>query len=138
MTVGAKLRASCPRLSRGQAEDQVSILQREEGKERRQQEAEEEEEGKARAEGPAPENPSRESPAAKKVVFACLPEKYQPLGEEGGRKSKRRRRKLRKYGKNVGKALQKGCRYLVLGLQGLANAYSSPLGVAASVATVFR
>nr|XP_060610210.1 required for drug-induced death protein 1 [Anolis sagrei ordinatus] len=140
MTVGAKLRASCPRLSRGQAEDQVSILQREEGKERPQQEAEEEEEeeGKARAEGPAPESPSGESPSAKKVAFACLPEKYQPLGEEGGRKSKRRRRKLRKYGKNVGKALQKGCRYLVLGLQGLANAYSSPLGVAASVATVFR
>ncbi|XP_062828398.1 required for drug-induced death protein 1 [Anolis carolinensis] len=130
MTVGAKLRASCPRLIRGPAEDRVSILEREEGKEKPQGET-------ARAEGQAPEGPSEES-RAKKVPFACLPEKYQPLGEDAGRKSKRRRRKLRKYGKNVGKALQKGCRYLVLGLQGLANAYSSPLGVAVSVATVFR
>ncbi|XP_054836376.1 required for drug-induced death protein 1 [Eublepharis macularius] len=137
MTVGAKaggttLRARGRRL--GPAEDQIAILGAE---------AEEEEEREKRApEGPAEEGPGCSS---KQVAFALLPDKYEPFGADGEqrapageRKSQKRRRKLRKYGKNVGKVLQKGCRYVVLGLQGLANAYSSPFGVAVSVATLFR
>ncbi|XP_061481146.1 required for drug-induced death protein 1 [Rhineura floridana] len=130
MTVGGTLRARYPR--RGPAEDQISILEEEEREEKVQ---------------PAPASPAEEETrcASKKVAFAILPDKYEPLGWAGAqaplgaeRKSKKRKRKFRKYCKNVGKVLQKGCRYLVLGLQGLANAYSSPLGVAVSVATVFR
>nr|XP_028580428.1 uncharacterized protein C1orf115 homolog isoform X1 [Podarcis muralis] len=137
MTVGGTRRANYPR--RGPAEDEISILEKDEEEE----EEEEEERRQTAPSGPAEEGES--GCASKKVAFAVLPDKYEPLGGAGDeqqpkaeRKSKKRRRKLKKYGKNVGKALQKGCRYLVLGLQGLANAYSSPLGVAVSIATAFR
>ncbi|XP_034967271.1 required for drug-induced death protein 1 isoform X1 [Zootoca vivipara] len=137
MTVGGTRRANYPR--RGPAEDEISILEKDE-------EEEEEEEEERRQTAPSGQAEEGESGcASKKVAFAVLPDKYEPLGGAGDeqqpkaeRKSKKRRRKLKKYGKNVGKALQKGCRYLVLGLQGLANAYSSPLGVAVSIATAFR
>ncbi|KAF7253212.1 hypothetical protein EYD10_00059 [Varanus komodoensis] len=129
MTVGRTLKPERPR-RRGPAEDEIAILDGEGG--------EEEEEKQQRARGSCPDEEA--GCPSKKVAFAFLPDKYQPLGwgaEEAlgaESKSKKRRRKLKKYGKNVGKALRKGCHFLILGLQGLANSYSSPFGVAASVA----
>ncbi|XP_066474945.1 required for drug-induced death protein 1 [Tiliqua scincoides] len=127
--VGEALRAKYAR--RGPADDQIAILPRDE------------DEG-AEAKWPPAAQEASGCCASKQVAFAALPDKYEPLGRGGGRqeaperKRGRRKRKLKKYGKNVGKVLQKGCRYLVLGLQGLANAYSSPFGVAVSVAAAFR
>ncbi|XP_040316814.1 required for drug-induced death protein 1 [Herpailurus yagouaroundi] len=77
---------------------------------------------------------------ARKVHLAVLPERYEPLEEPApGEKPKRRyRQKLKKYGKNVGKVITKGCRYVVIGLQGFAAAYSAPFGVATSVVSFVR
>ncbi|XP_067150792.1 required for drug-induced death protein 1 [Apteryx mantelli] len=120
MAVGARLgaaaRARGPR--GGAAEDRAPILRGDD----------EDEPAAAAAGGGA---------AARAVRFALLPERYEPLRPPPAAKRPYRAR-LRKYGKNVGKALQKGCRYLVVGLQGLATAYSSPFGVAAQVASLVR
>ncbi|KAJ7341057.1 hypothetical protein JRQ81_004745 [Phrynocephalus forsythii] len=146
MTIAGSLKAKLSsRRRRAPVEDKLAILEKEE-----KQEEEEEEGENSRAPGSLPPEEGAAG-ASKKVSFAILSEKYEPLGgwageketpppppEQEARQGKKRKRKLRKYGKNVGKAVRKGCRYLVLGLQGLANAYSSPLGVAVSISTAFR
>ncbi|XP_078505937.1 required for drug-induced death protein 1 [Lissotriton helveticus] len=73
--------------------------------------------------------------SSKKVHLAPLPDKYEPLEEGGGEreskgeKKSRRKQKAKKYARNVGKALQAGCRFLLIGFQGMANAYTAPWGV---------
>ncbi|XP_034283751.1 required for drug-induced death protein 1 [Pantherophis guttatus] len=137
MPVAGALRAKFRR-RRSPAEDKLSILEREE--ERREVEA-----------PTAPENQPEEEElagcASKTVAFAALPDNYQPLAWDGEqstparkteRASKARKRRLKKYGKNVGKVLQKGCSYLILGLQGLARAYTSPLSMAVWTGTSVR
>ncbi|CAM2111229.1 required for drug-induced death protein 1 [Lepidochelys kempii] len=121
MTVGARLggKVHAKFSHSGPGEDRVSILEREE------------EEGLG---APAEEGTRR----SKKVRFAFLPDDYEPLRQEGSAGRSKCKRKLRKYSKNVGKALRKGCRYLVIGLQGLATAYAAPFGVAATVAALVR
>ncbi|XP_053463431.1 required for drug-induced death protein 1 [Nycticebus coucang] len=78
--------------------------------------------------------------SARRVHLAALPERYEPLEEPAaGEKPKRRyRQKLKKYGKNVGKVITKGCRYVVIGLQGFATAYAAPFGVTTSVVSFVR
>ncbi|XP_036058399.1 uncharacterized protein C1orf115 homolog [Onychomys torridus] len=98
-------------------------------------------------EDPASQDGAREesgrragTPGARRVHLAALPERYEPLEEAapGDKPKKRYRRKLKKYGKNFGKAISKGCRYIVIGLQGFAAAYSAPFGVATSVVSFVR
>ncbi|XP_054569084.1 required for drug-induced death protein 1 [Eptesicus fuscus] len=81
--------------------------------------------------------------SARRVHLAVLPERYEPLEEPvpagpGDKPKRRYRQKLKKYGKNVGKAIAKGCHYVVLGLQGFAAAYSAPFAVATSVVSFVR
>ncbi|KAL6037033.1 hypothetical protein STEG23_030148 [Scotinomys teguina] len=80
------------------------------------------------------------TPGARRVHLAALPERYEPLEEPapGDKPKKRYRRRLKKYGKNFGKVISKGCRYIVIGLQGFAAAYSAPFGVATSVVSFVR
>ncbi|XP_057232934.1 required for drug-induced death protein 1 [Malurus melanocephalus] len=139
MTVGARLGAKVRgRFSRrGAGDDQVSILP-----------GEEEEEAAVGAQGsagaplpaalPEEEEEEEEGTGAKKVRFAALPGSYEPLRPPRGSGKRPYGKRLKKYGKNVGKVLQKGCHYLVVGLQGLAAAYSAPFGVSAHVASFVR
>ncbi|XP_029449020.1 uncharacterized protein C1orf115 homolog [Rhinatrema bivittatum] len=115
-----KSRAKYPRLSPG--EDRGPILEPEE---------------EAATEHPGQRGRSE-------MHFAPLPGRYEPLleGEEEreskGEKRRRRKKKAKKYAKNVGKALRNGCRYLLLGLQTLTDAYVAPFGVAAAVVHLTR
>ncbi|XP_074078814.1 required for drug-induced death protein 1 [Macrotis lagotis] len=106
---------------------------------------EEEEEQEEQAWGPEGQPPSPDAqPEARadsrKVHFAFLPQRYEPLEEQvaGGKPKKRCRKKLQKYGKNVGKVITKGCRYFVIGLQGLATAYASPFASSAALLSLVR
>ncbi|XP_066236523.1 required for drug-induced death protein 1 [Saccopteryx leptura] len=78
--------------------------------------------------------------SARRVHLAVLPEHYEPLEEQApsDKPKKKYRQKLKKYGKNVGKVITKGCRYVIIGLQGFAAAYSAPFGVATSVVSFVR
>ncbi|XP_004685503.1 PREDICTED: uncharacterized protein C1orf115 homolog [Condylura cristata] len=136
MTVGARLRSkaasSFPRRGpRGRArlqgdEDTAAILEHPECAD-------------PAAEG-APGTRRAGGRTARRVHLAVLPERYEPLEEAASpeKPKKRYRQKLKKYGKNVGKVITKGCRYVVIGLQGFAAAYSAPFGVATSVVSFVR
>ncbi|XP_055275850.1 required for drug-induced death protein 1 [Moschus berezovskii] len=138
MTVGARLRSKaasslprCGPLARGRGrterdEEAAAILEHlESGAEA------------AESEASAPRPGSR---GARRVHLAVLPERYEPLEEQvpSEKPKKRYRKKLKKYGKNVGKVIAKGCRYIVIGLQGFSAAYSAPFGVATSVVSFVR
>ncbi|KAM4787492.1 required for drug-induced death protein 1 [Cyanocitta cristata] len=137
MTVGARLGAKVRgRFSRrGPGDDQVSILP-----------GEEEEAAAAAGAGGSAGAPraaalqeeEEEGVGCRKVHFAVLPGSYEPLRPPRAPGKRPYGKRLKKYGKNVGKALQKGCHYLVVGLQGLAAAYSAPFGVSAHVASFVR
>ncbi|XP_058658246.1 required for drug-induced death protein 1 [Ammospiza caudacuta] len=142
MTVGARLGAKVRgRFSRrGAGDDQVSILPGEE------EEAAAGAGGSAGAPRPAAlqqeeeeeEEEEEEGAGCRKVRFAVLPGSYEPLRPPRAPGKRPYGKRLKKYGKNVGKVLQKGCHYLVVGLQGLAAAYSAPFGVSAHVASFVR
>ncbi|XP_063299879.1 required for drug-induced death protein 1 [Pelobates fuscus] len=75
----------------------------------------------------------------KKVHLSPLPDRYDPL-EEGAEETEskedkqyKRKQKAKKYAKNVGKAVRTGCRYLLIGIQGLTNAYMAPFGMSTVV-----
>lgn len=127
MTVGPRLGAKArSRFSRrGPGDDQVCILPGDD-------------EEAAAAGAPRPEQEREEGAGGRKVRFALLPDSYQPLRPPPPAGKRPYGKRLKKYGKNVGKALQKGCRYLVVGLQGLAAAYTAPFGVAAQMASLVR
>ncbi|XP_059696983.1 required for drug-induced death protein 1 [Haemorhous mexicanus] len=135
MTVGARLGAKVrDRFSRrGAVDDQVSILPGEE------------EEATAAGAGdnagaprPAAPQEEEEGSGCRKVRFAVLPGSYEPLRPPRTPGKRPYGKRLKKYGKNVGKVLRKGCHYLVVGLQGLAAAYSAPFGVSTHVASFVR
>ncbi|XP_039557990.1 uncharacterized protein C1orf115 homolog [Passer montanus] len=133
MTVGARLGAKVRgRFSRrGAGDDQVSILSGEE-------EAAAGDRRGAGAPRPAALQEEGEGAGCRKVRFAVLPGSYEPLRPPRAPGKRPYGKRLKKYGKNVGKVLQKGCHYLVVGLQGLAAAYSAPFGVSAHVASFVR
>ncbi|XP_021554120.1 uncharacterized protein C1orf115 homolog [Neomonachus schauinslandi] len=137
MTVGARLRSKAASgfLRRG---PRARARARAEGDEEAAALLEQPERGDEAASGASAGRPGARS--ARKVHLAVLPERYEPLDEPAaGEKPKRRyRQKLKKYGKNVGKVVTKGCRYVVIGLQGFAAAYSAPFGVATSVVSFVR
>ncbi|XP_059136320.1 required for drug-induced death protein 1 [Peromyscus eremicus] len=141
MTVGARLRSKAASTfarrgplgrSRGAVDEETdAIVEHLEG----------EDEDPASQDGAREESGRRAgTPGARRVHLAALPERYEPLEEPapGDKPKKRYRRKLKKYGKNFGKAISKGCRYIVIGLQGFAAAYSAPFGVATSVVSFVR
>ncbi|XP_027726463.1 uncharacterized protein C1orf115-like [Vombatus ursinus] len=146
MTVGARLRGKVegrylrrfPR--RQQEEEEVYILQHPQLEE--EEEGEETEGQELPLQRPGPQGKAREekAPHSKKVHFAFLPASYEPLEEQtaGEKPKKKYRKKLKKYGKNVGKVITKGCRYFVIGLQELATAYSSPFTASATVLSLVR
>ncbi|XP_044122738.1 uncharacterized protein C1orf115 homolog [Neovison vison] len=135
MTVGARLRSKAAsgflrRGPRGRA--------RADGDEEAAALLEQPERGDEAASGASAGRPGARS--ARQVHLAVLPERYEPLEEPAPAEKPRRRyrQKLKKYGKNVGKVVTKGCRYVVIGLQGFAAAYSAPFGVATSVVSFVR
>ncbi|CAN8203233.1 unnamed protein product [Coccothraustes coccothraustes] len=135
MTVGARLGAKVRgRFSRrGAGDDQVSILPGEE-----EEVAAAGAGDNAGAPRPAALPEEEEVSGCRKVRFAVLPGSYEPLLPPRAPGKRPYGKRLKKYGKNVGKVLQKGCHYLVVGLQGLAAAYSAPFGVSAHVASFVR
>ncbi|XP_036611329.1 uncharacterized protein C1orf115 homolog [Trichosurus vulpecula] len=147
MTVGARLREKAegrylrrfPR--RDREEEEAYILQHPQLEDEEEEERETEVQEKP-LQRPGPQGEAREEKAARsrKVHFAFVPERYQPLEEQtaGEKPKKKYRKKLKKYGKNVGKVITKGCRYFVIGLQGFASAYSSPFTATATLVSLVR
>lgn len=77
--------------------------------------------------------------SSKKVHLSPIPDRYDPLEETAEEteskedKKYKRKQKVKKYAKNVGKAVRTGCRYMLIGLQGLANAYMAPFAFSSVV-----
>ncbi|KAL2098725.1 hypothetical protein ACEWY4_005205 [Coilia grayii] len=83
---------------------------------------------------------SEDKKCSKEVHIAFLPDKYEPLKEETDIKVKskeeeleKRRKKYKKFRKNVGKAVRFSWKCLVAGLQSFSAAYSTPLSAAATI-----
>ncbi|XP_072503894.1 required for drug-induced death protein 1 [Notamacropus eugenii] len=147
MTVGARLRGKAegrylrrfPRRER--EEEEAYILQHPQLEEEEGEGTEPEgQEEPLQRPGSRAEATEEKAAHSKKVHFAFIPERYEPLEEQtaGEKPKKKYRKKLKKYGKNVGKVITKGCRYFVIGLQELATAYSSPFTVSATILSLVR
>ncbi|XP_075451685.1 required for drug-induced death protein 1 isoform X2 [Ascaphus truei] len=87
-----------------------------------------------------PEGPFRgKQRCSKKVHVSPLPDRYEPLQEEVEDteskevKKSRRKQKVKKYARNVGKAVRTGCHYLLIGIQGLTQAYAAPWTLSSTV-----
>ncbi|KAM3930142.1 required for drug-induced death protein 1 isoform 1-T1 [Leptodactylus fuscus] len=86
-----------------------------------------------------PKKKEKKQRSSKKVHLSPLPDRYEPLEENvedtesKEDKKYKRKQKVKKYAKNVGKAVRTSCRYLIIGLQGLANAYIAPFGATSVV-----
>ncbi|KAG9268102.1 hypothetical protein AMEX_G17041 [Astyanax mexicanus] len=149
MTRETKLRRS--RRSRNQ-EDQTQIIESEEESERSDQRSERRSDQRSDQRAECSNNSLRENRSSKKykkssklVHIALLPDRYQPLQEdrtpdpdpdpdpETQREKKKQRQKLKKFRKNVGKALRYSWKCLIVGLQNFSSAYSGPLSAATTL-----
>ncbi|XP_040286395.1 uncharacterized protein C1orf115 homolog [Bufo bufo] len=143
MAGGPKVRGKKKNKYRRMQPDKGQEEKAEEGG-RTQQEPQEPAEQRRSSQGKKKKRGKKER-SRKKVHLSPLPDKYEPLEENVEEteckedKKYKRKQKVKKYAKNVGKAVRTGCRFLILGLQELANSYVSPfMATSVVLSTVAR
>ncbi|XP_014906586.1 protein PXR1-like [Poecilia latipinna] len=103
-------------------------------------------------EAAAPLEAKKQQKTSKDVYFCVLPDKYEPLIEEGEEedeggeerrrrkeeKKRKRKKRCKKCRKNICKALRYTWRILLAGVQSMASAYSTPLSAMPTVVMEMR